>query len=187
MKTPSRTRGEIKTGRGNRRDTATSGLDPHFPHRLQRFWKTNLKSGHPTLSCDRMPRACLIGIYASPVCLNPPDGNRGIVQVQPTPASEASPNPPDGNRGIVKVRPSLLQNVTAPGAWKAGPEPSPDCHRGDSGKCCCSFRSDLNHPPIAIGGISVVTTCVDTKLTTFVRHRIFQAGGGIFRRLRMYQ
>jgi len=41
-------------------------------------------------------------------------------------------NPPDGNRGIVKVQPSLRRGMTAPGAW----------------------RLDLNHPPIAIGGIA---------------------------------
>ena len=37
--------------------------------------------------------------------LNPPDGNRGMVKVQPTRKAVARRNPPDGNRGMVKVRP----------------------------------------------------------------------------------
>jgi hypothetical protein len=36
---------------------------------------------------------------------NPPDGSRGIVQVQPTHPPTCNLNPPDGSRGIVQIQP----------------------------------------------------------------------------------
>ena len=51
---------------------------------------------------------------------NPPDGNRGMVKVQPTRGDRISSNPPDGNRGMVKIQPSRLQERSPLDARKVG-------------------------------------------------------------------
>ncbi len=62
-------------------------------------------------------------------------------------------NPPDGNRGMIKVQPFLRRGLTASGVRRLDLNNPPIAIGGIRGNAPAPCRSDLNHPPIAIGGI----------------------------------